>query len=115
MLEWVHRLIAGVLVGPLVLLLAVLTFRHRRRTRRGLPLPVAVLVLLLLVQGALGGLTVLDRNSPWSVAIHLGNALLVLTVTVRIYHRCRRVGAARPPATACSRPRRSPGVWRCSP
>ena len=30
MLEWVHRLIAGVFVGPLVLLLAVLTFRHRR-------------------------------------------------------------------------------------
>ena len=82
MLEWVHRLIAGVLVGPLVLVLAVLTFRHRR-DQPGLALPAAVLVLLLLVQGALGGLTVLDRNSPWSVAIHLGNALLVLTVTLR--------------------------------
>ena len=30
MLEWVHRLIAGGSVGPLVLLLAVLTFRRRR-------------------------------------------------------------------------------------
>jgi heme a synthase len=84
MLEWVHRLVAGVILGPLVLALAVLTFR-RRRDRPALALAGAALVLLLLVQGALGGLTVLDRNSPWSVAIHLGNALLVLTVTLGIY------------------------------
>jgi heme A synthase len=84
MLEWVHRLIAGVFVGPLVLVLAVLTLR-RRRDQPGLALAGAALALLLLIQGALGGLTVLDRNSPWSVAIHLGNALLVLTVTLRLY------------------------------
>ena len=29
------------------------------------------LILLLLVQAGLGGLTVLDQNSPWSVALHL--------------------------------------------
>ena len=84
MLEWVHRLIAGVILGPLVLVLAALTFR-RRRDRPALAAAGVALVLLLLVQGALGGLTVLDRNSPWSVAIHLGNALLVLTVTLGIY------------------------------
>lgn len=84
MLEWVHRLIAGFLVGPLVLLLAVLTFRQRRR-EPGLAATGGALILLLLVQGALGGITVLDRNSPWSVAIHLGNALLVLTAILRIY------------------------------
>lgn len=84
MLEWVHRLIAGFLVGPLVLALTVLTFL-RRREQPGLALTGGALIMLLLVQAALGGLTVLDRNSPWSVAIHLGNALLVLTATVRIY------------------------------
>jgi heme a synthase len=84
MLEWVHRLIAGVFVGPLVMLLAVLTFR-RRHDRPDLAIAGGVLVVLLLIQGALGGLTVLDRNSPWSVAIHLGTALLVLTVTLRIF------------------------------
>ena len=83
MLEWVHRLIAGVLVGPLVLLLAVLTFR-RRRVRIELAVAGGALVLLLLLQAALGGLTVLDLNSAWSVAIHLGNALLVLAVVLRI-------------------------------
>jgi heme a synthase len=84
MLEWVHRLIAGVLVGPLALALAIMTFL-RRRGRPGLAAAGGLLVALLLVQGALGGLTVLDRNSAWSVAVHLGNALLVLTVTLRIF------------------------------
>ena len=83
MLEWVHRLIAGVFVGPLVLVLALLAFRHRHDAPR-IALSGGTLVFLLLVQGALGGLTVLDQNSPWSVAIHLGNALLVLTMTLRI-------------------------------
>lgn len=77
MSEWVHRLVAGVLLGPLVLLIALLAFRQRRRDAR-LPVIAGVLLLLLLSQGALGGVTVLDRNSPWSVALHLGNALLVL-------------------------------------
>lgn len=84
MLEWVHRLVAGVLLGPLVLLLAGLTF-WRRRAAPGLALMGGGLLLLLLIQGALGGVTVLDRNSPWSVAVHLGNALLVLSLTLRIY------------------------------
>jgi heme A synthase len=83
MLEWVHRLIAGMLVGPLVLLLAVLTFL-RRAERPDLAGAGALLLVLLLIQGALGALTVLDRNSPWSVALHLGNALLVLTLTLRV-------------------------------
>jgi heme a synthase len=71
MLEWVHRLVAGVILGPLVLFLGALTFR-RRRERPALALAGAALVLLLLVQGLLGG-------------VHLGNALLVLTVTLGIY------------------------------
>ncbi|MEK0082085.1 COX15/CtaA family protein [Benzoatithermus flavus] len=84
MLEWVHRLIAGVFLGPLVLILAGLTFWYRRLEPQ-LPVLGGLLILLLLVQGILGGVTVLDRNSPWSVAVHLGNALLVLTVTLRIF------------------------------
>jgi cytochrome c oxidase assembly protein subunit 15 len=86
MLEWTHRLIAGVLLGPLVLLLAVLTFR-RRGERPALAVAGGVLILLLLVQGLLGGVTVLDRNSPWSVALHLGNALLVLSTILFILVR----------------------------
>lgn len=84
MLEWVHRLVAGVFLGPLVLALAVMGFR-RRRERPALARAGALLLVLMLIQGILGGVTVLDRNSPWSVALHLGNALLVLTVTLRLH------------------------------
>jgi cytochrome c oxidase assembly protein subunit 15 len=104
MLEWVHRLIAGMFVGPLVLALAVLTFL-RRQQRPDLAVAGAALVVLLLIQGALGGLTVLDRNSPWSVAIHLGNALLVLTVTLRLL-----TGAAGWSGNSATRPLLAPAV-----
>ena len=90
MLEWVHRLIAGVL---------------RRGARPDLARAGGLLLLLLLVQGALGGVTVLDRNSPWSVALHLGNALLVLTVTLRIL-----AGALRWSGAAASRPLVAPAA-----
>lgn len=83
MLEWVHRLIAGVFLGPLVLVLVGLIL-WRRRERPGLLPAAAVLLGLLLVQKLLGGITVLDRNSPWSVALHLGNAMLVLAVILWI-------------------------------
>ena len=96
-----------------MLLLAVLTFL-RRHERPDLAIAGAVLVILLLVQAALGGLTVLDRNSPWSVAIHLGNALLVLTVTLRIFTGASGWSLDHS-AGACWRRPRSPGVWRCWP
>jgi cytochrome c oxidase assembly protein subunit 15 len=83
MLEWVHRLIAGVFLGPLVLVLVGLIL-WRRRERVGLVPAAAFLLALLLFQKLLGGITVLDRNSPWSVALHLGNAMLVLAVILWI-------------------------------
>lgn len=100
MLEWVHRLIAGVFLGPLVLVLVGLIV-WRRRERPGLLAAAGVLVGLLLVQKLLGGVTVLDRNSPWSVALHLGNAMLVLATILWILVRAGAVprGAA-PPALA---------------
>ena len=44
-----------------------------------MPVYAAALFLLLLIQAVLGGVTVLDQNSPWSVALHLGTALLLLS------------------------------------
>ena len=86
MLEWLHRLIAGVILGPLLLLIGVLAWRARAANPR-LPLYAAGLLLLLLVQAGLGGLTVLDQNSPWSVALHLGTALLLFSVLWLIVER----------------------------
>jgi cytochrome c oxidase assembly protein subunit 15 len=94
MLEWVHRLLAGVILGPLVLLIGWLAWRARARNPR-MPVYAAVLFLLLLIQAGLGGVTVLDQNSPWSVALHLGTALLLLSALCLIFARTRPV-LARP-------------------
>ena len=98
MLEWVHRLIAGMLLGPLVLVIAVLAFLARRHDRR-LPVIGIGLILLLLVQAALGAVTVLDANSPWSVALHLGNAQLVLALLLLLVERTSPALHKAPPAT----------------
>jgi cytochrome c oxidase assembly protein subunit 15 len=86
MLEWVHRLVAGVILGPLILVIAVLAWRARGERPR-MPVYAAALIVLLLIQAGLGGLTVLDQNSPWSVALHLGTALLLLSVLCLIFER----------------------------
>jgi heme A synthase len=88
MLEWVHRLLAGVILGPLILVIGWLAWRARGHNPR-MPSYAAALVLLLLVQAGLGGLTVLDQNSPWSVALHLSTALLLFSVLWLIFARTR--------------------------
>jgi heme a synthase len=93
MLEWVHRLLAGVILGPLVLVIGGLAWRARSHNPRT-PGYAAALVLLLLVQAGLGGLTVLDQNSPWSVALHLSTALLLFSVLWLIFARTAPASAA---------------------
>ena len=39
---------------------------------------------MLTVQGMLGGLTVFKSNIPWSVAIHLASAFLLLYLVLNI-------------------------------
>jgi len=86
MLEWVHRLIAGVFLGPLILVIAIMSWRARDRQPR-MPAYAGALVVLLLIQAGLGGVTVLDQNSPWSVAVHLGTALVLFSVLCLIFVR----------------------------
>jgi heme A synthase len=81
MFEWTHRFNAAVVVGPLTLALALVAWRRRRDIAGLWPISIAALVVLL-IQGALGGFTVLDRNSPWSVAVHLSVALVFLALLV---------------------------------
>jgi heme A synthase len=51
---------------------------------------------LIVVQGILGGVTVLMGNSPFTVAIHLGNALLVLAAAVLVALWAARLHPGRP-------------------
>jgi cytochrome c oxidase assembly protein subunit 15 len=98
MLEWAHRLLAGVILGPLLLLLGWLAWRARGDNPRFLAYA-AALVLLLLIQAGLGGITVLDQNSAWSVALHLTTALLLFSALWLIYARTAP-GAAGPAGRA---------------
>lgn len=84
LLEVAHRLF-GTGAGLLVLATAVYAFvLYRRRGRAAVDLPrglwVASLVALGIYgfQAVLGGVTVLMKNSPFTVAIHLANAELAL-------------------------------------
>jgi heme A synthase len=100
MLEWVHRLLAGAILGPLFLVIGWLAWRARAHNPR-MPAYAAALILLLLIQAGLGGVTVLDQNSPWSVALHLSTALLLFSALWLIHARtgpaiARTAGGAGP-------------------
>ena len=75
-LEWFHRLVTGLLLGPLCIVQAALAFRRRKVA----PAPwraSSLALVLVIVQGAFGAATVRYDNIPWSVAIHLVFALLL--------------------------------------
>ncbi|HEY0394536.1 MAG TPA: COX15/CtaA family protein [Candidatus Elarobacter sp.] len=75
-LEWSHRLLAlvtGVLVLP-----ALWTGWRARARIGGVSAVLAFIGAVFLVQVALGGLTVALSNTPWSVVVHWGTAMLLL-------------------------------------
>ena len=93
LMEWTHRANAAVVLAPLICWMAFLSWKSRQRS------PVCwglgeFALLLLLVQSAVGGFTVFDRNSPWSLAVHLSLASLLLATTVSIFKIARLGGVA---------------------
>ncbi|GAC1613724.1 MAG: hypothetical protein NVS4B13_08630 [Candidatus Elarobacter sp.] len=75
-LEWSHRLVALV-VGFLALGALWTGWRARKRIG-GVPAVLAFIAAVFVVQVALGGLTVALSNTPWSVVVHWGTAMLLL-------------------------------------
>ena len=72
--EWALRLLAGVVLGPLVLLNWLLV-RRDEGLGSEVRLASSVAVALIVWQGAVGWLRVRMDNEHWSVALHLGSAL----------------------------------------
>jgi heme A synthase len=93
MSEWLHRFNAAAVVAPLTVVLFWLAWRMRMREPALFEVMLGA-VLVLLVQAGLGGFTVLDRNSAWSVAIHLSVALLLLALVLRAHVIARGLVAA---------------------
>jgi heme A synthase len=74
LLEWGHRFLA-MIVGFCLIGLLVLAVRHRKENRRVFKLTVLSAVVLA-IQIKLGGVTVWLSNENWTVALHLGNAMI---------------------------------------
>jgi len=72
--EWFHRLLAGAILGPLVIINWMLV-RKEGHTDSRVNLASHTSLLLILWQGFVGWLTVEMDNKNWSVAIHLISAL----------------------------------------
>lgn len=79
-LEWFHRLLAGIL-GFLILAVAIMSFKNRKAHKGVFFWPLTALIILF-VQVKLGMATVLLENIHWSVAIHLGNAMLLFSALI---------------------------------
>ncbi|MCH2636885.1 MAG: COX15/CtaA family protein [Candidatus Thalassarchaeum sp.] len=69
-LEWIHRFVTGIILGPLCILQWYLAFK-RKESMPSVHTASAVALILVIVQGLMGMLTVRYDNIPWSVAGHL--------------------------------------------
>ncbi len=75
-LEWSHRLLA-LIVGFLAVG-AVWAGWRSRAAIAGVSTALACIAAVFVVQVALGGLTVALANTPWSVVVHWGTAMLLV-------------------------------------
>jgi heme A synthase len=79
-IEFTHRAVSGI-VTVLVVASAYVAWRHYR-DQREIALPALVAVPVLFIQIILGGITVLLELPPTVVAVHLGNAMILLALLV---------------------------------
>ncbi|MGA9532831.1 MAG: COX15/CtaA family protein, partial [Anaerolineales bacterium] len=94
LIEYSHRLTAS-LTSPLILATTIYAWL-RFRGERWLTRLSAISLVLLAVQVVLGGITVLTETPPNIVAVHLGNALLILAIQIVIAVLAFRVRAGEP-------------------
>ena len=98
-IEYTHRFVASVIVGPLVLATAIVALA-RYRHDRWVWIPTAISVPLLIVQGLLGGVTVLTHLPGEIVALHLGTAEALFAVCLFIMIASYRTPITRTATTA---------------
>jgi len=77
-LEQSHRYLVS-LVTVLVILTALAAWRYARQTPSVL-IPAAVALVIIVIQIILGGVTVITHNAPFTVALHLLTAMILLGV-----------------------------------
>ena len=88
--EWIHRAIAGALLGPLIIL-QYLIVRAQRESLSTRTHTLAGLSLILVIwQGFLGYVTVKWDNEHWSVALHLASALIFTLALIGLWISWRK-------------------------
>ena len=88
--EWIHRAIAGALLGPLIIL-QYLIVRAQRESLSNRTHTLAGLSLILVIwQGFLGYVTVKWDNEHWSVALHLASALIFTLALIGLWISWRK-------------------------
>jgi heme A synthase len=88
-LEWTHRVVAG--IEGILLAGAIVTGWRARKQIAGVRTIFVALAGIFVVQVALGAATVALSNSPWSVVLHWGVAmLLIATLTALAIVACVR-------------------------
>ncbi len=88
--EWFHRLLAGSILGPLVILQFIIVRKEKNilsdKTQR-----IATLSLALVIwQGFIGYITVKWDNEHWSVALHLLSALIFTLSLIALHFSWQR-------------------------
>ncbi len=94
--EWSHRLFAF-LVAPLVVAVVIAAWRQRHRSRFIAPV-IAAIALLFMVQVGLGAATVALGNSPFSVVLHWGTAMLFVASLTALVVFTANAEQPQPPA-----------------
>lgn len=94
MLEWIHRFNAAIFIAPVTLLLFFVGLKATKN--RKIKTILYSIMIVLAMQGLMGGFTVFDKNSPWSVAAHLGFALGLMFLVIKIFLVSLRLKTIKP-------------------
>ena len=94
MLEWIHRFNAAIFIAPVTLLLFFAGLKATKN--RKIRIILYSIMIVLAMQGLMGGFTVFDKNSPWSVAAHLGFALGLMFLVIKIFLISLRLKTIKP-------------------
>ena len=82
-IEYAHRFVASVIVGPLIILTAVLTWISFRK-QLWLVVPATISIFLLVIQALLGAVTVIRELPGEIVASHLAVSQLLLATLILV-------------------------------
>ena len=82
-LEWIHRANAAFIIGPLTI--NIIFYIVLNKVIESFSKLLILFNNAVGIQGLLGGLTVMKSNIPWSVALHLASAFLLLFIVLNIF------------------------------